>query len=182
MKVYFTASIAGKKLYLPNYLKIINIVKQKGIKITYEHIIDSSEEFINLETKESRNLFHKKLKKWVMDCSCAIVEVSFPSISVGFEISLALNLGKPVLILYTKEPPTLLSSYNDEKLICEKYTFNNLKSIIDDFIHYVRAKSNHQFTFFIPSKISHFLEEMSKKNNIPKSVYIRNLIQREIDK
>lgn len=180
MDVYFTASIVGKKLYLPNYLRIVEILKQKKIRVVSDHIINSSEEQINLQSKSNRVSFHKKLKKWIMDCSCMIAEGSFPSISVGFEISLALNTGKPVLLLYTKEAPSLLSSYDDEKLICSRYTDMDLKDTIDEFMNYVRGNSNQRFTFFINAKIARYLEEVSRKKQVPKSVYIRGLIEKEI--
>lgn len=181
MNIYFTASIAGKKYYLQNYLNIIEILKKNKHQVVSDHIISASEKTINLQTETQRERFHKQLRKWIMQSDCLIVETSFPSISVGFEISLGLNLGKPVLVLYTKEAPTLLSSYDDEKLICSKYDSGNLKGIISEFINYVEGKSDHRFTFFIDSAISYFLEEASKNKNIPKSVYLRNLIREKMD-
>lgn len=182
MNIYFTASIAGKKYYLQNYLKIVEILKSKKHHVAAEHIINASESQIDLQTKAQREKFHKQLKKWIIDSDCLVVETSFPSISVGFEISLGLNLGKPVLVLFTKEAPTLLSSYDDEKLICSKYGLNNLKEVLTDFTNYVQGKSDHRFTFFIDSHINNFLEEVSRKRKVPKSVYIRYLIQKAMEK
>lgn len=180
MNVYFTASIVGKIKYLANYQSIINVVKKSGHTITSDHIIKSvSENQINLQSELKREQFHKKLKKWIMNSQCMIVETSFPSISVGFEISLALNLNKPVLVLYTNEAPTLLSGYNDEKMICEQYTQNNIDGIIEDFLNYVKGTSEHRFTFFITTEMSKFLDDISKKKKIPKSVYLRQLIDIE---
>ncbi len=180
MKIYFTASIVGKKHYLRNYLKIIGILQKLHHQVKSDHIIKVSENQINMQAKSEREKFHKKLKKWIMDSDCMVVETSFPSISVGFEISLALNLGKPVLLLHTNEAPTLLSSYNDEKLICEEYKIDGLKDILVDFVNYVRGKCEQRFTFFITSEIAGFLEDVSKKKKIPKSVYVRSLIEKEI--
>ena len=182
MNIYFTASIAGKKYYQPNYLKIIEILKNKKQRVIADHIVDASESQIKLQTKTQREKFHKQLKKWILDSDCLVVETSFPSISVGFEISLGINLGKPVLVLYTKDPPTLLSSYDDEKLILTKYDQNNLKEALNDFINYVKGKSDLRFTFFIDSHINNFLKEVSHKKRVPKSVYIRNLIQKAMKK
>lgn len=180
MNIYFTASIVGKKNYLQNYLKIIEILNKKGHKVSSDHIIKSSENQINLQTEEQRHKFHKELKKWIMDADAMVVETSFPSISVGFEISLALNLGKPVLLLHTHESPTLLSSYNNEKLFCEKYSVSTLDDIIEDFLLYVEGNSDSRFTFFISSSIAHFLEKISRDKKIPKSVFLRRLIEAEM--
>lgn len=182
MNIYFTASIVGRKRYLQNYLNIIEILSKKGHKVTSDHIIKSSENQINFQTEEQRKKFHKRLKKWIMDANAVVVETSFPSISVGFEISLALNLGKPVLLLHTNEGPTLLSSYSSEKLFCEKYTEATLRDVIEDFLLFVEGNADSRFTFFITSNIAHFLEKVSREKKIPKSVYLRKLIEKEIGK
>lgn len=179
MNVYFTASIVGKKKYLSNYLRIIDILHGCGARVTSDHIIDASEPQINMQSVTKREQFHRTLRKWIMDAQCMVVETSFPSISVGFEISLALTLNKPVLVLYTNEAPTLLSGYNDEKMICEQYTDSNISGIIDDFLNYVKGTSEHRFTFFISTGMSQFLEETARRKKLPKSVYLRQLIDKE---
>jgi nucleoside 2-deoxyribosyltransferase len=40
---------------------------------------------------------------WIRECDVLIAEVSAPSHGVGYEISFALNIGKPVLCLYQQE-------------------------------------------------------------------------------
>jgi hypothetical protein len=180
MNIYFTASISGKKHYLSNYLKIIEILQKDRHKVTFEHIIEASENQIDMETHEERERFHKQLKKWIVGADCVVVETSFPSISVGFEISLALNLGKPVLLLHTNEGPTLLSSYSSEKLFCEKYTSSTINDVIEDFLLYVEGSVDSRFTFFITSSIAHFLEKISRDKKIPKSVYLRRLIEKQM--
>ncbi len=179
MRIYFTGSIVGKDKYLANYEKIISLLRGDGNTVTAEHIMNASENKISMQSEAAREKFHTTLKKWIMDAQCMVVETSFPSISVGFEISLALNLNKPVLVLYTNNPPTLLSGYNDEKMICSKYSLDTITDIIDDFLNYVKGTSEHRFTFFITTEMNHFLEKVSKKNKIPKSVYLRQLIDRE---
>jgi hypothetical protein len=114
---------------------------------------------------------------------CVIAETSFPSISVGYEISLALHRGKPVLILYSEgEAPSLLAQHKDEKLICEKYNSDNVKGIIEDFMSYVEGSNDMRFTFFITSTIASYLEKISRTQKIPKSVYLRKLIEEDMQK
>ena len=182
MNIYFTASIVGKKDYLLNYIKIIEILKSHGHKVASDHIIKASENKINMQSQLDREKFHKQLKKWIMDADAMVVEASFPSISVGFEISLALSLGKPVLLLYVNEAPTLLSNYNNEKLFCEKYTTATVNEIIDDFVLYAQGSADSRFTFFITSNIASYLEKVSRDKKIPKSVYLRKLIEKDMVK
>ncbi len=108
-------------------------------------------------------------------------QTSFPSISVGYEISLALHRGKPVLVLYSSgDPPNLLFYHKDEKLSCEKYTLETVKDIIEEFINYLRGTNDTRFTFFITPKIAAYLERIAKKERIPKSVYLRKLIEKDM--
>lgn len=181
MKVYFTASIFGKKYHLQNYLLIVNALKSKGYSVIADHIFNSSESKIRMETKAERIKFHSKLEQWIQSSDCMIVETTFPSISVGYEISLALRIGKPVLILYSEgDPPSLLAHHKDEKLLCERYTSTTLKDIIEDFINFVEGAADARFTFFITPKIASHLEEVSRKEKMPKSVYLRKLIETDM--
>ena len=111
-----------------------------------------------------------------------IAETSFPSTSIGYEVAHALRVGKPVLVLYSLgEAPSILGQHKDEKLVCEKYTMQNLKQMIDNFIEYVEGKTDLRFTFFITPKIVAYLDEVSKKDKVPKSVYLRNLIDKDMN-
>lgn len=183
MLVYFTASIAGKKHYLGNYQKIIDILKAKNCEVISDHIIKSTETEVRLETKEDRLRFHEQLEKWISSCDFVIAETTFTSISVGYEIALSQHLNKPILILYSEgNPPTLLAQTKDEKVICEKYDPTTVEGIIDDFINYVQGAADSRFTFFITSKIAAHLEKVSKREKLPKSVYLRQLIEKEMKK
>lgn len=179
MRIYFTASIAGKKKYLHEYELIRKHLEAHGHMVIADHIIHSSETSIKLETEAQRERFHKKLRHWIMSAHCMVVETSFPSVSVGFEISLALQLQKPVLVLFQNESPTLLSGYDNEKLVCEKYTTQTVKSILNDFLLFAKSQEEHRFTFYISSMLGHYLTKAAKKKNVPKSVYLRDLIEKD---
>lgn len=181
MTVYFTASIVGKKYYLKNYLKIIEILKSRNHKVVAEHIINTTEAQIRLKNRDERLKFHEQLEDWINSCDFMIAEASFPSISVGYEISLALQRGKPVLILYSEgDPPSLFAYHEEEKLVCERYALENLSEMIKDFINYIEGKNDTRFTFFITSEIASYLDEVSRKEKLPKSVYLRKLIEKDM--
>lgn len=178
MNVYFTASVVGKDTYLKNYHKIIDILKAKGYTVQADHILGVTEADIHMKTREERLRFHKQLETWIQKSDCMIVEASFPSISVGYEISIALQYRKPVLILYSVgDPPSLFAYHVDEKLISEKYTLDTVEAIVNDFINYVHGATDTRFTFFITPQIASYLEKVSKKEKMPKSVYLRKMIE-----
>ena len=182
MKVYFTASIAAKNKYLPQYEKIVSYLQSKKHDVTSEHILKESEESVRMASREDRLNFHHQIEKWIKSCDFMIAETSFPSISVGYEISFALRMGKPVLILYSEgDPPSLLAYHVDEKVHCEKYNLNNLQNIINDFMQFVEGKNDTRFTFFLSSDLNHYLEMEARKKRLPKSVYLRDLILKDRD-
>lgn len=177
MVAYFTASIVGKKYHLPKYQKIIDILESRGIEVIHEHILGTTEAQIRLQSREERLKFHQELENWIHSAHFMVAETSFPSISVGYEISLALDRGKPILILYSEgDPPSLLAYHESERIVCEKYSLANLESIISDFLLYVRGAGDTRFTFFIGSKQAAYLDKAAKKERLPKSAYLRRLI------
>lgn len=181
MSVYFTASIVGKKQYLSNYLKILETLHGKKLRVIADHIIKSTEEEIRLEKKEDRLRFQNQLEKWIGNCRFMVVEASFPSISVGYEISLALQFNKPVLILYCDgDPPSLLVHHEDDKIVCEKYSPETLEDIVDDFINYANDSVDTRFTFFVTPEISVFLDKVAHREKLPKAVYLRRLIKKDM--
>lgn len=178
MKAYFTGSIVGKRKYIANYQRIIDILKKKNLDVQYEHILETTEQHLTDETKEERIKFQHRLHKWITSADFVIVETSYPSISVGYEIALAAHMLKPVLMLYSEgEAPSLLAAYKDEHVISQKYSPETLEEIITDFITYVAGTNDTRFTFFITSEIANFLETVSRAEKIPKSVYLRRLIK-----
>ncbi len=182
LTIYFTGSLTAKEQYLPNYKKIVDHIQKRGNTVIADQILKPTEHEVSMGTREDRLAFHNQLEKWIYSCDGVVAETSFPSISVGYEISLALRVGKPVLILYSEgEPPSLLAHHKDEKLLCEKYSMPQLPTLLDDFLHYIHSKSDLRFTFFITPKIASYLDDIAKQNKLPKSVYLRKLIEKDMN-
>jgi hypothetical protein len=181
MNIYFTASLAGKDHYIKNYHAIVDNLKAKGHAVISDHILESTESEVQMSSKDERLKFHAKLEKWLKGCDFIVAETSFPSISVGYEISLALQMNKPVLILYSEgEPPSLLAHHHNDKLVCEKYDLMNVQNILVSFMDYIQGKGEMRFIFFITPQIGMYLDEIAKNEKVPKSVYLRKLIERDM--
>ena len=183
MTVYFTASIAGKREYLPNYQTIIATLRNKNIGVIADHILNTEQETIFNENREELVTFHRKLTEWITHCDWVVAETSYPSISIGYEISLALHHRKPVLALYSgKNPPSLFIHTENDNLLCEKYTLQTLPKIIDTFKNYIEGINDSRMTFFLNSRQTAHLNKISREKKIPKSVYLRQLIEHDIKK
>ena len=75
--------------------------------------------------------------RWLQECDLVIAEVSTPSHGVGYEISFALNLGKPVLCLFQKGEKVskmITGNSNPNILLCNYKDPNEALSNIKAFI------------------------------------------------
>lgn len=181
MTIYFTASLVGKKDFQKNYLAIIGYLQSLGHTVQADHILNTTESQVGLQTREARLAFHRKLEAWIQSCDCMVAETSFPSISVGYEVSLALQYKKPVLILYSVgDPPSLFAHHDDEKIVCETYNLKNFGETIDNFLNFVHGSADSRFTFFVTPKIAGYLDKIAQIKKIPKSVYLRHLIEQDM--
>ena len=97
-KVYFAGSIRGGRDDAQYYTDLISYIKSKNAIVLTEHIGDN-----NL-LKNEKNLTDKEIYlrdiNWMKEADLLIAECTRPSLGVGYELSFAEKLGKPVNVLY----------------------------------------------------------------------------------
>ena len=97
-KVYFAGSIRGGRDDAQYYTDLITYIKSKNAIVLTEHIGDN-----NL-LKNEKNLTDKEIYlrdiNWMKEADLLIAECTRPSLGVGYELSFAEKLGKPVNVLY----------------------------------------------------------------------------------
>jgi hypothetical protein len=181
MTIYFTASIFQKDQYGLNYDNIVQLLEQLGHKVIHEHITSVSLDDKKHYSAEKRKEHYRQVIKWITEADMVVAEVSYPStINVGHEVSIALEKSKPVLGLYTKEKEsTFFEGIQSDKFLYEEYDDQNLKEVLKSAIQYAQDQSDTRFNFFIFPKHVNYLDEISRKRKIPKSVYLRELIERD---
>ncbi|HEX7017372.1 MAG TPA: nucleoside 2-deoxyribosyltransferase [Patescibacteria group bacterium] len=181
MKTYFVASISGRKKYLTQYQQIVRVLNKLGHEVTEDTLRPSHDEVYNL-TDDQKVDFYKQVLKWIANCDLMIAEVSHPSLGVGHEISLALERGKPVIILYTDgNTPHFLEGLDSEKIIIEKYDSESLEKILVDAIDFAKDQSDTRFNFFISPRHVSYLDWIAKTRRLPRSVYLRDLIKADME-
>ncbi|CAN5126317.1 hypothetical protein BH09PAT2_BH09PAT2_05560 [soil metagenome] len=179
--VYFTASIAAKSQYIKNYRAIAEYLNRHNYSVVCDQIFNATEESVRLMERVDRLDFLHRVENWIKASSFVIAETSFPSVSVGYEIALALRLAKPVLVLYSEgDPPSLLKYHTYDRLYTEKYNLASVGTIIEDFIRYIEGKHDTRFTFFLPEELNAYLENSSKRRKMTKSMYIRQLLEKDL--
>jgi 2'-deoxynucleoside 5'-phosphate N-hydrolase len=98
MKIYFSGSISGGREHEAIYQHLVARLQAQGHDVLSAHVADPAA----LESEKDmppRAVFERDVN-WVKDCEAMIAEVSTPSLGVGYEYGLAVQLGKPVLCVY----------------------------------------------------------------------------------
>jgi hypothetical protein len=176
MKVYFTASEEGKSQYKEEHRLIVEMLKNLGAQV-----FNAIEITAESESASENNKMYKKRAAALKKADFVVAEISYPSVSVGYEISNALTIAKPVLALRTKGTRVnILESHPDEKFKLIEYEKGNLKSVLEKWIESASDLVDVRFNFFVSPKIVGYLNWLSKKRRIPRSVYLRGLIEKEM--
>jgi hypothetical protein len=178
MKIYFTASLSGKKEYGENYQKIIKALDELDFDVEADHIMGVEYSKILKQTPNEKISFYKKTNRSIKSADLILAEVSFPSVNVGHEITLALDYNKPVIALHLPgKEPHLLEGIVSEKLKVVSYTLDNLKQVIEEVLDASKSQMDVRFNFFIPPKIGAYLDWIAKHKKLPRAVFLRRLIE-----
>lgn len=135
MNIYFSCSITGGRNDQAVYAAIVDALQANG------HVVPtailSSPDILSLEAVVSPQDVYQRDVKWVTDCDALVAEVSTPSHGVGYEIALALTMGKPVLCLYRhgRKVSKMITGNNHGQLRQAVYTTDaEAVTIVCDFL------------------------------------------------
>jgi hypothetical protein len=178
MNIYFVGSIAGKKNYLENYQKVVEILKKFGHKV-FEITLKPSKEYVYTLSDEKKVKQYRRVLSWINKTDIMVAECSYSSLGVGFEISLAVEKGKPVIVLYEEgNAPHFLEGIKSEKLTVVKYKLHGLENLLKGALEFASEQMDTRFNFFISSRLASYLDWISRKKRIPRAVYLRQLIRK----
>jgi len=185
MKIYFIASSrlvgANPKLYtkLYSYLaaegKMISDKVMKWVKIGIKDISGAP-----LKIKKEN---YVQSVDSVKKADIVVMEVSGHSMSMGYLISKALEMNKPVIALHKKEHmPNFIKGIGDQKLIISEYCDEDIEEVLEKSLKKANNFIDVRFNFFVNSKILNYLDWVASKRMLPRSVFLRNLIEKEMKK
>lgn len=182
MKIYFVASIRGRKEFLENYQKIVTTMSKFGHRVT-ENTLSPTVKHVYSLNDEEKVKYYRNVLKWISNSDIVVAETSYPSIGVGFEISLALEKGKPVVVLHEdKNTPHFLEGVESDKLIVSHYNQETLVSVLQSSLDYASGFQDIRFNFFISPEIGNYLDWISKQKKLPRAVYLRKLIEEDMNR
>lgn len=121
----------------------------------------------------------------VAQADVIIAETSYENFGVGYQVAVAVQQKKPVLMLRhaTADKNAFATGVEDGWVKREEYTQDNLEKIIDKFLkdNDIQAKDM-RFNFFIDRPIYNYLRWAAYKTGKTKAEILRELVAREIDK
>jgi hypothetical protein len=175
------------QFYEQYYRKIYDGIEKMG----YIHLdreiftLNRTNYYSELETTgraAHMDLYKKKIKS-LQKADVCIFEVSFHSLSIGFQIEKAINYLKPTIVLYLEgNEPYFLEGVENEKLILRPYNSKNMQQVLKDCLDIAQKKKEQRFNFFLSPVLLTYLEETSKRRGVTKSMYVRNLIENDMTK
>jgi hypothetical protein len=183
MKVYFGTSPRIKDEYPEIIMDIYKHIKKLG----YSHTSDWVEKvnpkaFYKLSSKEFEDHNLKSIES-IKKADICVFEASLPSLSVGYLVNFSLDLGKQVVVLTQSENPSFMFGkvrFNSFNLI--SYSKNTLHDKLGIALKKASDGTDVRFNFFVSPKILNYLDWVAQKRMIPRSVFLRNLIEREMKK
>ena len=135
MNIYFSCSITGGRQDQLVYHAIVKTLQNGGHQIPTAHL--SRADVMEKETVVSPADVYERDVRWVKECDALIAEVSTPSHGVGYEIALALFLGKPVFCCYQQNRRVSKMILGNNSPTLTTYAYHSLDDLlpkIEDFL------------------------------------------------
>lgn len=182
MNAFFTGSTRNLEKIKDVYQKIISILEDSQIEIQRSWLIEKLEG-TDMHTS-SKDILVDNINL-LAESDFAIVELSTPSLGVGYFIGQAIANHKKILCLYPDsinddEISEVVSGSTSSLLTYKKYSTNNLESIIKEFIDSLQREELRKFNFVANEKIIDYLEKGADKENKSMSEFLRDKILKEL--
>ena len=142
MKIYLSASIRGGRELQANYATIYDYLQNNGHEVLTQHV--ASPNVIEIENSMTETEIYTQDIEWLQMCDILIAEISIPSLGVGYEISYALNLHKPVLAVYEENriiSAMLLGNTSPNLTI---HSYNSLPKLLFRISNFINGVSNQE--------------------------------------
>lgn len=134
--VYFVAPMIGKEKYGKYYIKIAQILRDRGYEVWDDINKNDPKIAWERDDEEVSKYFSNTLKR-IRNCDIFVADDSHPSSAIGYEIGYAVGNSKPVLILRQEDVPGPGVPFrgNPSKLLnVVQYNEDTLESQMEKFL------------------------------------------------
>lgn len=167
--------------------RISEIIRSKG-HIVMDDWVEIAHERVNkkgaVEIADWTSIYELNLEN-IAKADVVIAETSCDTFGVGYQIAIAVQQKKPILLLRREDADidSFATGIVDSWVRRESYTKDNLESILFKFLddNDITVKDM-RFNFFIDRQIYNFLRWSSLKSGKTKAEILRDLVTREIER
>ena len=182
MNIYIIGADRRNKKNVETYQKVAEVLKNSG------HTVDRT--WIDTTTEEDASNFESAFKRNMTSIKKAdiiVAEVTELTTGIGFLLSAALHVKKPVLALFNKDSgvtpsTTIKGSVATNKLLSyREYTFEILTEVLNDFFSEIKKKLDTKFILIISPDIDKYLEWSSDQKRMHKAQIVRQAVEKTME-
>jgi hypothetical protein len=183
MKIGLLTSYRAQEQYREIYEVMLQHFQKIGHEVVH-HINTSLQDVLPLSYIEREELFINFYKE-LEECDVIFVDCPVQSTQLGFGIAYLRSKAKPIVLLTPKGTPVEYFPRGDiysnvENMAIYEYEKVTIATVIDDALEYMKPHLDKRFTIIFPAHLLAKLEEQAQKLHVPKAVYIRQLIEKNL--
>lgn len=187
MKVHFITSKQNLENEINVLRHILRIIEDNNSSIAHSWIEDAYKNEVEAgKPVDDWNAIYKNNLAAIAKADVVIAETSYENFAVGYQIAVAIQQKKPVLLLRhaTANKETFVTGVDDGWVQHSEYKDQeHLTEILAKFLHDNDIQSKDmRFNFFIDRKIYNYLRWASFKTGKTKAEILRDLVENEIEK
>jgi hypothetical protein len=186
MKVHLITSRPTLEKDINTLRSIIKIIEGAGHSLALDWIEKAySRNSQDIGQTANWSEIYKENLEVIAKADVIIAETSYENFGVGYQVAVAVQQKKPVLLLRheTADKNAFATGVEDGWVKRKEYTEENLTGILNQFLqdNDIQAKDM-RFNFFIDRPIYNYLRWAAFKTGKTKAEILRELVAREIDK
>ncbi|EKD53596.1 MAG: hypothetical protein ACD_61C00007G0006 [uncultured bacterium] len=179
-KVFFTCSTREFAQRHDTYATIVRIITgQPKTKIVHNWIEDQKAG--NVQDEDKIVDIYETVNEAISAADVVVVEGSVSSMSLGYQIVLAVQMKKPVLFLQAQgvKKDSFVIGLNSPFVWSRYYTENNLETVLEKFLKYFNEAKRLRFNLVLDSEQVNFITWKAFKEAKQKTRVIKDLIDTE---
>ncbi|MEA3357265.1 MAG: hypothetical protein U9Q67_02425 [Patescibacteria group bacterium] len=188
MKIYFTCSTAELHKYRDFYFAIRNFLVEKEHILTRDWL-PYTEEYLKAGSTDMSNVkeIYKECTKAITNADLVIIEDTVSNFSTGHQITLALQMRKPTLVLWKGRKhrqfqQMFIHGIDSDLLQIAEYDMDNFRRIITAFVNkYENMSVRNRFHLVLNNIERKYLDWAQFKRGKSRTKIIREALRKTID-
>ena len=185
MKVHLITSRSTLENDINTLRQIITVIEEENHSLVGKWIESAYKRHQNNEGRADWSLIYKQNLEAIAQADVVIAETSYGNFAVGYQVAVAIQQKKPILLLRhtSADKNAFVTGVEDGWVKHVEYTHEGLIPAIKKFLadNDIQSKDL-RFNFFIDRQIYNYLRWASFKTGKTKAEILRDLVQNEISK